>query len=323
MVYGDAVQVNRSSAAKGFDPAQEIRWGVGLDPGDPEPGENAADSGAYNSLTGLGMGGARRRKKPVLLLDPEEAQNAYRQLAITAAQDFGDPERLKRAPALAPVSPVVTDAVIAEPEVFHEEEAFTPDDFSGNGADDALARWLPKDFHKPIEPSPPQVWNDEDEEDFAWAAPEPVAEYGEDDDSAEEECLDAEADAALEQWTPAGFGGTPDSVHDAVPPVPEPVVWIEPEAEVEAGPEPKPVLSLEPEWEPPYVAPPATEPVYLKARAADQEWTQRAAVPGVALFPKNQPDARGPSLRARYVKQTEPRPSLLGKLVRWLACRFG
>lgn len=319
VVYGDAVQVNRSSAATGFDPAQEIRWGVGLDPGDPEPGENVADSTAYNSLTGLGMGGARRKKKPVLLLDPEEAQTAYRQLAITAAQDFGDPERLKRAPVLAPVAAVVSEAVIAEPEVFHEEEAFKADDFSGDGADDALARWLPKDFGKDAAPPPAPVWIDEDEdadEDFAWGVPEPMADDAA-EDFVEEECLDAEADAALAQWTPAGFGSAPDAVHDAVPPVPEPVAWTAPEAE------PEPALSLEPEWEPPYVPPPAPEPAFVKAPASEPEWTQREAVPGVALFPKNQPDARGPSLRARYVRNEEPRPSLLGKFMRWLASRLG
>ena len=41
-------------------------------------------------------------------------------------------------------------------------------------------------------------------------------------------------DAALAQWTPAGFGSALEAAHDVEPPLPEPVAWIEPEAEPEA-----------------------------------------------------------------------------------------
>jgi hypothetical protein len=45
-----------------------------------------------NSLLTMGGTKPKKKKRPVLLLDPEEAARAHSQMALTAAQDFADPE---------------------------------------------------------------------------------------------------------------------------------------------------------------------------------------------------------------------------------------
>ncbi|PEQ14308.1 hypothetical protein B2G71_01520 [Novosphingobium sp. PC22D] len=65
----------------------------------PEPVEESeteaeAVTGLAQCTSLLTMGGrSGKKKRPVLLLDPEEAAKAYRQMETTAAQDFADPER--------------------------------------------------------------------------------------------------------------------------------------------------------------------------------------------------------------------------------------
>jgi hypothetical protein len=74
------------------------------DPVDDCETEAEAFAGLAQCNSLLNMGGAKpkKKKRPVLLLDPQEAANAHSELAMTAAQDFADPERAAaRQPALA------------------------------------------------------------------------------------------------------------------------------------------------------------------------------------------------------------------------------
>lgn len=74
------------------------------DPVDECETEAEAFAGLARCNSLLTMGGTKpmkKKKRPVLLLDPEEAANAHSELALTAAQDFADPERAaSRQPAI-------------------------------------------------------------------------------------------------------------------------------------------------------------------------------------------------------------------------------
>lgn len=84
------------------------------DPVDECETEAEAHAGLAQCNSLLTMGGAKpkKKKRPVLLLDPEEAANAYSEMALTAAQDFADPER---AAARQPASGLTATNEVADP----------------------------------------------------------------------------------------------------------------------------------------------------------------------------------------------------------------
>lgn len=80
----------RHALAEDMDPAWLLP-----DPVDDSEDEAQATAGLAQCNSLLAMSGTkpRKKKRPVLLLDPEEAAKALSQMTLTAAQDFADPER--------------------------------------------------------------------------------------------------------------------------------------------------------------------------------------------------------------------------------------
>jgi len=252
-----SVQTNHASDRQEFSLEAENRWAAGLDAGDPVDGENASESRAYNSLTSLGLGGARRKKKPVLILAADEAQSAYQQLAVTAAHDFDSSIKTTRVASLAPLAAVPTpqpDQSLGDQD---QDDGFRPEYFSGDGADDALARWLPASFGQEAEPAPPppaSLTATDEEAGVPSQVQAQVQAFDPIDDEPEDEAAedgpvdyDAAAQAALDRWLPKEFGGSEDLPEaDAEPEID--FAWQEaPAPDAEVAPEPEPVADEQPE----------------------------------------------------------------------------
>ena len=135
--------------------------------------EVASERYSYSGLMGMGgmrSSAARPRKRPVLLLDPEERDLALRQLDVAAVQDFTELSFDARVPAasgLSPVDampafesePIAPEEVVAEPIAFARyEDTRAPLDFHDHAAVDAA---------RPPEPEP------EPEPKLEWQAPLP------------------------------------------------------------------------------------------------------------------------------------------------------
>ncbi|MGB3167241.1 MAG: hypothetical protein WBA68_10755 [Alteraurantiacibacter sp.] len=248
--------------------------------------DDSANGPAYGSLEGLG-GPRKLKKKPVLVLDPEELAQAHAMFHEASAELLGeDVERAPRPAMVLGLAPMLDD----EPDEVDEEEAEVEGDVRSSDAVLSITR-------RKSSPLPPLDCDADDVEGYA--SPDgPVQddidlatrifpslplcpELAEDKDYAADDCAAPDYDEPVDEIS---LPIDPDArLQDYAPlPVPEPEPETEPNIEeARAAPEPQPV------------SPPTPQPSALDALRARRA---EAPVPveQAPVEPAPEPEAHGP-----------------------------
>lgn len=299
--------------------------------------EVASERYSYSGLMGMGgmrSSAARPRKRPVLLLDPEERDLALRQLDVAAVQDFAELSFDARVPAtsgLSPVDamsafesePIAPEEVVAEPIVFTRyEDTRAPLDFHDHAAVDAA---------RPPEPEP------EPEPKLEWQAPLPDRSEPEVEQASPasfwlqpmqpDDFVDADEDEDGEDYTDeTRYGSLSTGVEPIAPTdVPEPRVFVQEEdaepALADIGYAPDDAQPARP------VAPAAAMPSHAMPDAPVAEPEQVLAGQVRASQERAGQVRAGHALRARVraeIPQARPaRVSLIGRMMNWLRAALG